>query len=198
MKTLTYKEKVKSIGAHAGLAGPIVGLSMLLMALYYAPWFSFGFNSLSDLGANGYSFIFNLGAVASGILITVFFISLAYLFRKSVMFSSIGVMGGIALEMIGIFNETYSAHALFSAIYFMAIPIAIIGISAIELRNQRLLMRYGIISGIISIAVIAIGIAFPKVQLANGIGFAVNESIGVVLLSLWIFAFGYLLLKKRV
>ncbi len=194
----TYKDKVRSIGAHAGMIGPIVGLAMLFIAIYYAPWFSFSVNSLSDLGINGYSFVFNIGAIASGIMIAVFFISLLYLFKRSAIFSILGAIGAIALEMVGVFNETYPIHVLLAAIYFIAVPIAIAGISAMELGRHRLLMRYGILSAIASIVIVTMGFLLTKIQLSNGIGFATNEFAEVLLLSVWVFAFGYMLLKNKI
>ena len=59
------------IGSIAGIASPIIGILMVLLSIYFSPWFNWQENALSDLGveqAGGTQiaiYLFNIGMILS-------------------------------------------------------------------------------------------------------------------------------------
>ncbi len=194
---MSYIDNVRKVCVLAGILSPLIALLGISLAIYQNPWFSFGTNALSDLGASGILATFNIAVILSGMLSAIFFIALAYLFRKGAIFTAIGAIGALSLELLGIFNETYgAAHVAFSIAYFLLVPIAIIGISY-KVKTGRLLVRYGLFAGLLSIIAVLLGVIFYSTQLMHGIGFAVNEGIEAILIGIWSIAMALHVSKKR-
>lgn len=197
MQETLYSSRVRVLGVIAGLLSPIVAAIAILYAMAISPGFSITANALSDLGTSGVTSPFNIGVIIAGMFLAIFFISLTYLFPKIRIYSVLGAIGAISLELLGIFNETYSIHFLFSAIYFFLVPIAVIGISALFPRMPRTLKNYGIAAGAVSIMSVLFGMGFMSFELSHGLGFAVNELVGAAILSIWIIIFAFMVLTKR-
>jgi hypothetical membrane protein len=110
-----------------GLLGPLTVILFVLIAIIFAPWFSWLDNALSDLG-NSIVHIetapwFNFGLLLSGFFMILYSIMI---FRKYAKFTSFFlVVTGFALQLIATFDEVYgSLHFLFSLLFFASLGFA--------------------------------------------------------------------------
>jgi hypothetical membrane protein len=72
MKNLDLK-----IAGFCGILAPLITILLVLIAVYYSPWFSWSANALSDLGAEGTtSALFNSSLILCGLLIIPFALGL--------------------------------------------------------------------------------------------------------------------------
>ncbi len=197
MQDDSFQLRVRVLGAISGMLSPIVAVIAISYAISSNANFSFASNALSDLGASAIMSPFNIGMVISGMLLAIFFISLFYLLPKVRLYCALGAIGAISLELLGIFNETYPIHLFFSTVYFLVVPLAIVGINAYSPKMPYALKNYGIVSGIVSVSLALFGMEFMSLERSYGIGFAVNEALGAALLSIWLMIFALMVLTGR-
>jgi hypothetical membrane protein len=110
-----------------GLLGPSIVILFVLIAIIFAPWFSWWDNALSDLGHSSVHSEtapwFNFGLLLSGFFTILYSIMI---FRKYYKFTSLFlVVAGFSLQLIATFDEVYSSlHFLVSVLFFAAIGFA--------------------------------------------------------------------------
>ena len=133
----------------SGVLCPVTALLTLSIAIYYAPWFSFTENALSNLAGFGSetsiwaafgpaSIVFNVGLVVTGLFAVVFGIGLGVDFGLTKSLGRIGklifIVGSASLAAIGVFPETLGQiHHWFSISFFLLVPIGmlVMGVSAL-------------------------------------------------------------------
>lgn len=144
LKTL-LKSRLKIAGL-CGIAAPIITILIILITIYYSPWFRWTENALSDLGVydNGAAAIlFNSSLIFCGLFNFIFVLGL----RKFLEMQSVGQVGtvcfilaSIALCGIGIFPENAGIiHLYFSIAFFVLSPISLflISIALIKMQDER-------------------------------------------------------------
>ena len=162
-----------------GIVTPVLGFSMIFLAISTAPWFSWQGNALSDLGVEGLTaVIFNGGLVMTGSVMAVFSLSV-YEFGKEDRLGKLGfallLLACILLMGIGVFPETAGdIHMQFSVAFFVTLPVAII-VNGVYLRRRgnRKLGALGIAAGAVAIAIWTLpwdGVAIPEAVSAASAG----------------------------
>ena len=147
------------IAGLCGITSPIISISLILLAIHNAPWFSWTGNALSDLGVEGFpAVLFNTGLIIGGLLTTVFAIGLIQALRIHVL-SRVGsvlfLLDTFALCAIGVFPETVGPlHFYVSVAFFMSFPISLLltGLAMVLETTKR---RWGLLA--IIVAIIAVG-----------------------------------------
>jgi hypothetical membrane protein len=156
------KQTLLRIAGLCGVAGPLVALLSIALAVRRSPWFSWTGNALSDLGAHGNpTILFNGGLIVGGILIAVFALGL----RESIKGRAIGNAGSLAFLLtaaalcsVGIFPETAGdIHRIVSIIFFVLLVISLwlVGAALVQL-GERGLGLVIIIAGFVAAAVWAL------------------------------------------
>ncbi len=162
-----------------GIVTPVLGFTMIFLAISTAPWFSWQGNALSDLGVEGLTAaIFNGGLVMTGSVMAVFSLSV-YEFGKEDRLGKVGfvllLLACILLLGIGVFPETAGdIHTQFSVAFFVTLPVAII-VNGVYLRRRgnRELGALGIAAGAVAIAIWTLpwdGVAIPEAVSAASAG----------------------------
>jgi len=197
------------LGGLCGILVPFIGLTFVGLAIYFAPWFSWTDNYLSDLGgevgdrpiwsAEGKASIFlNFGLIIAGAMGVVFSVGVRNI---RMLDSSLGRLGTsflfldmCALCAVGIFpKSTGFPHALASVAFFFLIPFSLLLIG-IEVKKspEKILGLF-----VIFLAVIAF-LSFPLFLLPRPWGGnAIIEMFAAVLISVFTFVFGIGLLNDR-
>ena len=147
------------IAGLCGITAPIISISLILLAIHNAPWFSWTGNALSDLGVEGSpAVLFNTSLIIGGLLTTVFAIGLIQALRIHIL-SRVGSMlfllDAFALFAIGVFPETVGRlHFYVSVAFFTLFPLSLllIGFAMVLETTQK---RWGLLA--IIVAVIAVG-----------------------------------------
>lgn len=206
------KSKQPKLLRFAGLCGvlvPIIAFIFIALAIYYAPWFSWTENWLSELaGTRGEkpiwaargvaSLLFNIGIIIAGILGLVCAIAVR---RIRILGSSLGRLGTLlliidmlALCAVGIFPLTTGyLHELVSFVFFILVPLSLIPIGT-ELRKtpEKNFGWFVTPLGIISLC------SFPLLFVSQPWGGnAIIEMIPAVSLSVCAIFFGVSLLKGK-
>ena len=162
-----------------GIATPILGFTMIFLAISTAPWFSWQMNALSDLGVEGITAsIFNGGLMMTAAVMAVFSLSV-YEFGKEDRLGKAGfallLLACIFLLGIGVFPETAgSIHMQFSVAFFVTLPVSII-VNSVYLRRRgnRKLGALGIAAAAVAIAIWTLpwdGVAIPEAVSAASAG----------------------------
>jgi hypothetical membrane protein len=161
---LSSKQAIKlrklRIAGVCGVLTPIIVLTLILLAIYYSPWFSWTENALSDLGVQGTAAIlFNLSLVVGGVLTVIFAIGL----REILLNKTLGRIGmlifildGAMLCAIGIFPETAGdIHFYVSVAFFVLLPMSLFlnGVAMMQEPSERKLGLFTIIAGIVAATV---------------------------------------------
>jgi hypothetical membrane protein len=162
-----------------GIVTPVLGFTMIFLAISTAPWFSWQGNALSDLGVEGLTAaIFNGGLIMTGSVMAVFSLSV-YEFGKEDRVGRAGfrllLLACIFLLGIGVFPETMGGiHMQFSVAFFVTLPVSIIINGAYLIgRGNRELGALGIAAGAIAIAIWTLpwdGVAIPEAVSAASAG----------------------------
>jgi hypothetical membrane protein len=150
------KLKKLKIAGMCGVLTPIIVLTLILLAIYYSPWFSWTENALSDLGVQGTSAIlFNSSLVIGGALTITFAIGL----REILLNKTLGRIGtlifildGAMLCAIGIFPETAGdIHFYVSVAFFVLLPVSLFfnGVAMMQESSERKTGLFTIIAGIV-------------------------------------------------
>tara|TARA_B100001179_G_scaffold198672_1_gene158255 strand:- start:42 stop:653 length:612 start_codon:yes stop_codon:yes gene_type:complete len=187
------------IGSLAGIASPIIGILMVLLSIYFSPWFSWQENALSDLGveqAGGTQiaiYLFNIGMIIAGSLIALFVVltrsSLPNNRRNKIAYAILFI-GGINLALVGIFTENFPMiHQTVALMYFVTTPISLMIIGSGKIASDRTFGLFSIGAGAIALVVI-LGLVFSILGMSIGEiypeGAAIPEFIEAVILGMWI------------
>lgn len=127
-----------------GVAGPLVVLSLIAIAISRSPWFSWTANALSDLGAREQSAaLFNSGLILGGVLVGAFAVGL----RESLGGKALGNVGAFiflltaaALCAVGVFPETAGDIHLYASLAFfvlLVISLWLMGAALVQLGERR-------------------------------------------------------------
>ena len=187
------------IGSLAGIASPIIGILMVLLSIYFSPWFSWQENALSDLGveqAGGTQiaiYIFNIGMIIAGSLIALFVVltrSILPSNRRNKIAYAILFIGGINLALVGIFTENFPMiHRTVALIYFVTTPISLMIIGSGKIASDKTFGIFSIGAGAVALIVI-LGLVFSILGMPIGgiypEGAAIPEFIEAVILGTWI------------
>jgi hypothetical membrane protein len=186
------------ISGTCGIITPSVAFSCILLAIAYAPHFSWTDNALSDLGVmpNPTSVLFNLGLIVSGILAIVFAFGLLIFFNETVS----GRIGGImfvldclALICIGIFPESAKPMHLYASVAFFAIfPLAMFLMTASFVLSSK--HRMAVFT--FSIAVFAAVVWAAEFLMHYVPGVAIPETLSALAACLWVAVLSFNMLRK--
>jgi hypothetical membrane protein len=186
------------ISGTCGIITPSVAFSCILLAIAYAPHFSWTHNALSDLGVmpNPTSVLFNLGLIVSGILAIVFAFGLLIFFNKTVS-GRIGaimfVLDCLALICIGIFPESAKPMHLYASVAFFAIfPLAMFLMTASFVLSSK--HRMAVFT--FSIAVFAAVVWAAEFLMHYVPGVAIPETLSALAACLWVAVLSFNMLRK--
>ena len=187
------------IGSLAGIASPIIGILMVLLSIYFSPWFSWQENALSDLGVEQSGgtqiaiYLFNIGMIIAGSLIALFVVltrSILASNRRNKIAYAILFIGGINLALVGIFTENFPMiHQTVALMYFVTTPISLMIIGSGKIASDRTFGLFSIGAGAVALVVI-LGLVFSTLGIPIGEiypeGAAIPEFIEAVILGMWI------------
>lgn len=185
---------------YAGIIGPVVALVLVFSDVAISPWFSWGSNALSDLGVHSYYYLFDGGLIIEAIFNVVFVVGLFGRFKDTRIPSTLLIISGASLGLVGVFNENHHPyHTLFAMIYFLLFPISIIAFSVKTRAFSKSLSFFGVSIAIASLIAIffGIGMVFDFLNL-SGVGLAIPEMFEALLLSVWmIIAATFILISEK-
>ncbi|MFA4906792.1 MAG: DUF998 domain-containing protein [archaeon] len=121
--------------------GLIVADASIAMAVLSKPGYRLFFEFLSNLGESGIAALwFNYGLIVAGIILGIFFLSLAIAFQGKIARtgSLIGILSGIALSGVGIFHIPLPIHFAVSVSFFALAGISAIFIAVSVLREKEI------------------------------------------------------------
>ncbi len=189
--------RVRKVTAVCGITSQLVGITALLGAVISnSPWFSWTENHISALGVEGSArMLFNSGLILAGIFSLIFAIGLGRCLLSGrlgqlVMVSLI--LGSIAVFDMGVFPRTFDfMHGASTTAFFVCITLALllIGVAAITASQ----MTWGLLS--IAAGVLVAG---PQLVLGPLSGGAIMQLLSYLPWSLWMMAFGIMLLVKPI
>ena len=147
------------IAGLCGITAPIISISLILLAIHNAPWFSWTGNALSDLGVEGFpAVLFNTSLIVGGSLTTVFAIGLIQALRIHTLTrvgSVLFLLDAFALCAIGVFPETVGRlHFYVSVAFFTLLPLSLL-LSGLAMVLETTKRRWGLLA--IIVAIIAVG-----------------------------------------
>lgn len=197
------------IGGLCAVLGPVIGLTFVGVAIYYAPWFSWTDNYLSDLGgevgdrpiwsAEGNASIFlNVGLIIAGAMGVVFSLIVRNI---RILDTSLGRLGTsflfldmCALCAVGIFpKSTGFPHGLASVAFFFLIPFSLLLIGIETTKSPKKTLGW-----FITFLGIASLLSFPLFLLPRPWGGnAIIEIFASLLISTFTVIFGIGLLRDR-
>jgi len=165
--------------AMLAVVAPMVAFASIFTAIMLSPWFSWTGNALSDLGVGGASTTFNLGLIASGLMliplpIALYTVSEGGLGRLSAILL---LLSAILLSSIGFFPESCGRlHYYVSAAFFLTLPLTIYLYAASTYRSSR---RGALLSALS--ATVALG-----VWLLSWSSPAIPEAISALSATIWV------------
>ena len=184
--------RVRRLGLF-GIVTPVVGFTLILLAISTAPWFSWTENALSDLGVSGLTAtIFNGGLMATALSMAAFSIGVWELTEGS----TIGRAGSGALFLaaaflfgIGVFPETVRPHHfIFSVAFFVALPVSMFVLSAHMIRGGMRDLGY---------LTVASGIVAALIWALEWDGVAIPEAVSALMAAVMSVILGYRMTKMR-
>jgi len=164
-----------------GIIAPVVGFSMIFLAIRTAPWFSWSGNALSDLGVDGLTaVVFNGGLAMTSSVMMAFSAGLYELTRGS----RIGSMSFIlfiaaSCWLLGIagFSETAGRiHFYFSVAFFVTLPLAMAAFAVYALRKG--IKWLGLLS-------VLCGVAAASVWAPDWEAVAIPEAFSALAVGVW-------------
>ena len=176
-----------------GVVAPVLGLTMVLLAISTASWFSWTGNALSDLGVHGFTaLIFNSGLQMTAIIMILFSLSI-YELTKGDRIGTLGFVLNLAgagfLLGIAAFPETAgSIHYQFSFAFFVTLPISLLVLAMYMKRNGM---------GRLSLFSAAAGAAALLVWTPRWEAVAIPEFLSALAVGLWSIVFGALMTRMR-
>jgi hypothetical membrane protein len=185
------------ISGTCGIITPSVAFSCILLAIAYAPHFSWTDDALSDLGVmqSPTSTLFNLGLIAGGIL-GVFFASGLLKLSKGKLPGQIGalmfVLDCLALTAIGIFPENAEPMHLYASVAFFALfPLSMFFMTASFILASK--KRTALFTFSVAVFAAVVWVAEFLVHYVPGV--AIPETLSAIAASLWTVAFGFNMLE---
>jgi len=186
------------ISGTCGIITPSVAFSCILLAIAYAPHFSWTDDALSDLGVmpNPTSVLFNLGLIVSGILAIVFAFGLLIFFNKTVS-GRIGaimfVLDCLALICIGIFPENAKPMHVYASVAFFAIfPLAALLMTAAFVFSSK--HRMALFTFAIAVFAAVVWVAEFLVNYVPGV--AIPETLSALAACLWVVVLSFKMLRR--
>ena len=188
---------VRRITGVCGIISQLVGITALLgAAISNSPWFSWTEDHISALGVEGSAkTLFNGGLILAGIFSLIFAIGLG----RCLLSGRLGqlavvslILGSIAVFDMGVFPRTFDfMHGASTTAFFVCITLALllIGVAAITASQ----MTWGLLS--ITAAVL---VAAPQLVLGPLSGGAILQLLSYLPWSLWMIAFGIMLLVSPI
>lgn len=206
MKKIKLSLSGLKIAGLFGMIGPVIFFTFTLVAISYAPWFSWTEHDLSHLGgvtgerpiwaARGIaSILFNSGCMIAGILGIVFAIGLRKIQKTPAgrLGTTLFILDMGALSFVGIFPWSVGlAHGIASNSLFLLAPFSlwVVGAGYLDLFKKV----WGVFSITIGI-VIVVGLQVVPL-VADFSGYAIPEMILAIALSVFSITFGIKLFKE--
>jgi hypothetical membrane protein len=164
-----------------GITAPILGFTMIFLAIRLSPWFNWTGNALSDLGVSGLgAIIFNNGLLMTGSFMMVFFLGLYELSegnRLGRLGSGLFFASALLLCAIGFYPEPAGViHLYVSVAFFVSIPMSMFTLGTFMVRND--IRKLGMLSFIA-------GASTVVVWMPSWRGFAIPEIITALALGVW-------------
>jgi len=188
---------VRRITGVCAIISQLVGLTALLgAAISNSPWFSWTEDHISALGVEGSAkTLFNSGLILTGIFSIIFAIGLG----RCLLSGRLGrlamgslILGSIAVFDMGVFPRTFDfMHGASTTAFFVGITLTLllIGVAAIAASQ----MTWGLLS--ITAGVLVAG---PQLVLGPLSGGAILQLLSYLPWSLWMMAFGIMLLLSPI
>ena len=187
---------VRRVTGVCGIISQLVGITALLVAISDSPWFSWTENHISVFGVEGSAkMLFNGGLILTGIFSLIFAIGLG----RCLLSGRLGqlamvslILGSIAVFDMGVFPRTFDfMHGASTTAFFVFITLALllIGVAAIAASQ----MTWGLLS--ITAGVL---VAAPQLVLGPLSGGAIVQVLSCLPWSLWMIAFGIMLLVNPI
>ena len=187
---------VRRITGGCGIISQLVGITALVMVISNAPWFSWTENHISVFGVEGSAkTLFNGGLILAGIFSLIFAIGLG----RCLLSGRLGqlamvslILGSAAVFTMGTFPRTFDfMHGVSTTAFFVFITLALllIGVAAITASQ----MTWGLLS--ITAGVL---VAAPQLVLGPLSGGAILQLFAYLPWSLWMIAFGIMLLVSPI
>ncbi|MFQ6052686.1 MAG: DUF998 domain-containing protein [Candidatus Bathyarchaeia archaeon] len=183
--------KVLRMAGFFGVAAPLLGFTMIFLAIRASPWFSWTGNALSDLGVEGFgAVIFNSGLLMTGALMMMFSLGLYELTRSSRV-GRLGfglfLAGSFLLCGIGSFPETAGRiHRYVSVAFFVSLPLALFALGTFLARRR--MKRSGLLS-------FAAASSAAGVWLIPWSAVAIPEALSALAVGVWSSALGLWMMK---
>ena len=189
--------RVRRITGVCGIISQLVGLTALLVAsISNSPWFSWTEEHISAFGVEGSAkMIYNGGLILAGILSIIFAIGLGrcllsgWLGQLAIGFL---ILGSLAVFAMGAFPRTWDfAHGASTVAFYVCIILALLlaGVTAITASQ----IAWGLLS--ITAAVFVAALLLIPGPLAGG---AIGQLLAYLPWSLWMIAFGVMLLVSPI
>ena len=187
---------VRRITGVCGIISQLVGLTALLVAVSNSPWFSWTENHISVFGVEGSAkTLFNGGLILAGIFSLIFAIGLG----RCLLSGRLGqlamvslILGSIAVFDMGVFPRTWDfMHGASTVAFFVGITLALLFIGMVAVAASR--MIWGLLSITAAVLVVA-----PQLVLGPLSGGAIVQLLSYLPWSLWMMAFGIMLLVSPI
>lgn len=176
-----------------GIVAPVVGFTMIFLAIQTAPWFSWTDNALSDLGVDGFTAaVFNAGIIMTGAVMMVFSLGI-HEFTKGDAFGQAGFILLLAASLfligIGAFPETAGPiHFSLSVAFFVALPSSLLIMSIHLIRNG--MRTLGLFTG-------AAGAVAALVWAPQWSAVAIPEALSSLAVGLWSAVLGVWMTRRK-
>ena len=191
------KQHRLKISEICGILAPLVAFGSILLAITFAPDFSWTDNALSDLGVmpNPTAILFNSGLIISGLLAIVFASGLFTALKGK----STGRAGTIlflldclALTAIGVFPENTGPMHLYASVAFFALfPLSMFLITAHFVLTSK--NRMAAFTFLVSVFAAAVWIAEFWVRYVPGV--AIPETLSAIAASFWAVVTSFIMLR---
>ena len=191
---MELKKKFIKISGLSGILLPILTITLLILALQQASWFSWTGNAISDLGRSSSGILcFNFGLIIIGILLLIFSIGLYFYLGGARVGPTMLAISSIYFIGIGFFPLPNPNHIDFSGLFFIAFPLAFFVLGLQIFRNKcDFICKMGIFAIIIG----AFSLLAPIFLIFYN-GIAIPEFIILTSAFIWCFAFGFKMLISK-
>ncbi len=176
-----------------GIVAPILGLTLVLLAISTAPWFSWTGNALSDLGVHGFTaVIFNSGLKITAIIMSLFSLGI-YELTKGDRIGTLGFVLNLAgagfLFGLAAFPETAGPiHYQFSVAFFVTLPISLL-VLALYMKRSGM--------GYLSLFTAAAGTTALLVWTRRWEAVSIPEFLSALTVGLWSIVLGARMTRMR-
>ncbi len=181
----------------AGICGafePVVVSISVLLAIFYAPWFSWTDNALSDLGVHVESAgLFNMGLIVGGVLTGVFAAGLGRGLKSRLgrLGAFVVMLDAVALSAIGVFPETAGVLHFYVSVAFFTLLSSYLLIYGAAFILESATVKLGLFS-------ILLGVVSAAVWIFSWEGVAIPEALAFLAGSAWSITMGVRLFRQRI